>query len=94
MPAAQPLEFTALPYQPDALLTRFAPLSTLPWAMLLHSGSAEHAHNRFDILVADPQVTLTTYGQRTEISRAGQEQVELSDIDPLPCCSMSLNAVG
>ncbi len=94
MPAAQPLEFTSLPYQSDALLTRFAPLSALPWAMLLHSGSAEHAHNRFDILVADPHVTLTTRGQHTEISRAGQEQAELSDIDPFTLLQHELERSG
>ena len=30
--------------------------------MLLHSGFADHSHNRFDILVAQPRVTLTTRG--------------------------------
>lgn len=61
------LTFKALPYQPDALLQQFAPLADQAWAMLLHSGFAEHAHNRFDILVADPLVTLTTRGEQTEI---------------------------
>ncbi|EIC85411.1 aminodeoxychorismate synthase component 1 [Serratia sp. M24T3] len=82
MPAAQSIDFKTLAYQPDALLTRFAPLSCQPWAMLLHSGSADHAHNRFDILVADPIVTLTTRGQYTEIRRKGLSQPEVSEIDP------------
>ncbi|MFA3761344.1 aminodeoxychorismate synthase component 1 [Yersinia sp. 2466 StPb PI] len=64
------LTIKALPYQPDALLQQFAPLANQSWAMLLHSGFAEHAHNRFDILVADPQVTLTTRGLQTEIISA------------------------
>lgn len=54
------LTFKTLPYQPDALIQQFAPLAHQTWAMLLHSGFAEHTHNRFDILVADPRVTLTT----------------------------------
>ncbi|EEQ09853.1 Para-aminobenzoate synthase component 1 [Yersinia mollaretii ATCC 43969] len=64
------LTFKALPYQPDALLQQFTPLANQTWAMLLHSGFAEHAHNRFDILVADPLVTLTTRGEQTEIVTA------------------------
>lgn len=94
MPAAQSIEFKILPYQSDALLTRFAPLSALPWAMLLHSGSAEHAHNRFDILVADPRVTLTTHGRQTEISRVGQQRAELSDIDPFTLLQRELEHCG
>ena len=46
-----------LPWRPDAAEHYFAPLSALPWAMLLHSGQADHPHNRFDILVADPVTT-------------------------------------
>ena len=56
----------SLPYSRSALLTLFAPLSAQPWAMLLHSGFADHSHNRFDILVAQPRVTLTTQGASTK----------------------------
>ncbi|MDC6118693.1 aminodeoxychorismate synthase component 1 [Serratia rubidaea] len=59
----------SLPYSRDTLLQLFSPLSTQPWAMLLHSGFAEHSHNRFDILVAAPCATLTTRGAATEIRR-------------------------
>ncbi|QLK61672.1 aminodeoxychorismate synthase component 1 [Enterobacteriaceae bacterium Kacie_13] len=71
MQPAHSVVFHTLPYQPDALLTQFAPLSALPWAMLLHSGAAQHQHNRFDILVADPLITLTTRGAVTQIVREG-----------------------
>ncbi len=71
MQSAQSVVFHSLPYQPDALTERFAPLSALPWAMLLHSGSAQHQHNRFDILVADPLITLTTRGGLTQIDHQG-----------------------
>lgn len=94
MPVAQTIEFKSLAYQPDVLLTRFAPLSSLPWAMLLHSGSAEHVHNRFDILVADPRITLTTRGQQTEIRRQGQEQAESSTVDPFVLLQNELDNCG
>lgn len=63
-------DFHTLPYQPDTLLHLFARFSHQPWAMLLHSGFAEHQHNRFDIMVADPVATLTTDGNETLITRA------------------------
>ncbi|EMW1014974.1 aminodeoxychorismate synthase component 1 [Serratia marcescens] len=61
----------SLPYSRSALVTLFAPLSAQPWAMLLHSGFADHSHNRFDILVAQPRVTLTTQGASTKIESDG-----------------------
>ncbi|MFJ5329542.1 aminodeoxychorismate synthase component 1 [Pectobacterium versatile] len=63
--------YHALPYYPTVLLECFAPFSQQPWAMLLHSGFADHPHNRFDIMVADPRVTLCTRGDKTEITRDG-----------------------
>lgn len=73
------LTYQTLPYQPDALLQQFAPLAHQAWAMLLHSGFAEHAHNRFDILVADPRVTLTTRGEQTEIISVQGRELSLDD---------------
>lgn len=35
--------------------------------MLLHSGHADHPHNRFDILVADPITTLVTHAEETVV---------------------------
>jgi len=51
--------------------------------MLLTSGQADHADNRFDILTADPRVTLTTRGGYTEtddgtgIQRSGEDPLQL-----------------
>lgn len=71
-----------LPYQPDAALRYFAPLAHHPWAMLLSSAAADHAHNRYDIVVADPCATLQTRGGRTQIaSREGACRND--DGDPL-----------
>jgi para-aminobenzoate synthetase component 1 len=55
-----------LPWRQDAAERYFSTLSHLPWAML-HFGQADHPHNRFDILVADPVTTLgyTSYRDRS-----------------------------
>ncbi|WP_338882562.1 MULTISPECIES: aminodeoxychorismate synthase component 1 [Xenorhabdus] len=74
------LQKRQLPYSPDLAIHYFAPLSALPWAMLLHSGTAEHPHNRFDIIVAEPVTTLVTQGTSTEINC--NDKVSLSKEDP------------
>lgn len=74
-------ETVSLAYTPDALTQRFFRLAHLPWAMLLSSGSAEHADNRFDILTADPRVTLMTRDGETEIEKG--DVVTCSAADPL-----------
>ncbi|WP_192456618.1 aminodeoxychorismate synthase component 1 [Musicola keenii] len=84
--------YHALPYQPDALLHLFAPLSQQPWAMLLHSGFADHPHNRFDILVADPIATLQTREESTEIA-AGAECHQRAD-DPFALLQQQIDALG
>ncbi len=70
-----------LKYTPETLLHLFAPLAQQCWAMLLTSGQADHADNRFDILTADPRATLTTRGASTEIVCG--DKVMLSAADPL-----------
>ncbi|OBU13211.1 aminodeoxychorismate synthase component 1 [Morganella psychrotolerans] len=71
---------TPLDYHPGLAVTLFAPLAHLPGAVLLHSGDAQHQHNRFDILTADPFMTLTTRGDDTFIEdNRGQCRCEKSD---------------
>ncbi|KEY58884.1 aminodeoxychorismate synthase component 1 [Serratia sp. DD3] len=82
----------SLPYHREALLTLFAPLAQQPWAMLLHSGFAEHSHNRFDILVADPRVTLTTQGAVTQIQQPNG--TICSPEDPFKLLQQQLDALG
>ncbi|WP_127959772.1 aminodeoxychorismate synthase component 1 [Serratia microhaemolytica] len=82
----------SLPYDRHTLLTLFAPLAQQPWAMLLHSGFAEHTHNRFDILVADPRVTLTTTAGCTEIRQ--QQKCHLSTADAFLLLQQQLDAIG
>ena len=70
-----------LPWRADAAEFWFARLSHLPFAMLLHSGHADHPYSRFDILVADPLKTLTT------------DDLSLTD-DPLKQLQQAINALG
>ncbi|MBU4680802.1 aminodeoxychorismate synthase component 1 [Cedecea davisae] len=63
--------FHELCWQPDAVQHYFRLLAHQPWAMMLHSGFADHPHNRFDIMVAEPLATLVTRGQQTVIEQHG-----------------------
>lgn len=45
----------------------FAPMAQQPWAMWLDSGSSDHIDSRFDILVWQPVLTLTSQGNSTDI---------------------------
>ncbi len=63
------LQKIQLPYSLDAALNYFNTIANQPWAMLLHSGNANHPHNRFDIMVADPITTLETRDNITQIHR-------------------------
>lgn len=50
-----------IPFPTDNIQQFFAPLSQLPWAMLLESASTQHIDSRYHIIVADPVATLTTH---------------------------------
>ncbi|ETS30430.1 aminodeoxychorismate synthase, component I [Photorhabdus temperata] len=73
------LQKRQLPYQSDAAINYFAPISNQPWAMLLHSGSANHPHNRFDILVAEPLITLLSHEKSTVINERGDTYITEED---------------
>ncbi|WP_437888612.1 aminodeoxychorismate synthase component 1 [Phytobacter sp. V91] len=81
-----------LPWRPDAAEEYFSRIQTLPWAMLLHSGHAEHAYNRFDILVADPRTTLVTEGAITRV-RDSEGERSTTD-DPLMLLQSALDAMS
>ncbi|MFC0225621.1 aminodeoxychorismate synthase component 1 [Serratia aquatilis] len=82
----------SLPYTRTAVLELFAPLAQSPWAMLLHSGFAEHSHSRFDILVAEPRITLTTCCSDTEIQR--NDLRHCSQDDPFLLLQQQLDAMN
>ena len=68
-----------LPWRQDAAEFYFSRLSHLPWAMLLHSGYADHPYSRFDIVVAEPICTLTTFGKETVISESDKRTTTTDD---------------
>ena len=74
-----------LPYQSDAS-AYFAAIRHLPWAAWLDSGGS----GRYDILVAQPVVTLVTRGKQTEISSANG--VRHSSEDPFSLIRAELDA--
>lgn len=81
--------YTEISYRPDSA-ARFAPLSGRPWAVFLDSTHALAGHplGRYDILAADPYLTLTARGGLTAIrDRSG---VLYSTEDPLRILRRSL----
>lgn len=68
-----------LPWRQDAAEFYFSRLSHLPWAMLLHSGYADHPYSRFDIVVAEPVCTLTTFGKETVVSESEKRTTTTDD---------------
>ncbi|WP_052285620.1 aminodeoxychorismate synthase component 1 [Kluyvera genomosp. 1] len=82
-----------LPWRQDAAEYYFAPLSASPWAMMLHSGYANHPHSRYDIVVAEPRITLVTRGETTEISRVDGPVISSHD-DPLALLHDALASCG
>lgn len=81
-----------LPWRQDAAEYYFAPFSASPWAMMLHSGYANHPHSRYDIVVAAPRKTLVTRGETTYVSADG-ETIASQD-DPLALLQQTLDASG
>ncbi len=75
------LSITSLVYSKDAALTWFAPLSGLPWAMILRSAAENHPDNRFDIVVADPLATIESESGTNTITYANGE-VKTNTADP------------
>ncbi|THF69941.1 MAG: aminodeoxychorismate synthase component I, partial [Methylophaga nitratireducenticrescens] len=67
-----------LPYQIDSELL-FAAIRDLPWAVFLDSAMTEGENGRFDIIAADPFITLQTRDQTTTIEyrdTAGQQSCD------------------
>lgn len=69
-----------LPYQIDSA-TLFAAIRDLPWAVFLDSAITEGDNARFDIIAADPFITLQTTGQTTTIDYRTANSLNSTD-DP------------
>lgn len=76
-------EVITLPWRVDALQHYAQTFGHQPWTMMLHSGFALHPYSRFDILVADPVVTVQTHGNITTICEIAQQQCQILTGDPL-----------
>ncbi|WP_434998196.1 aminodeoxychorismate synthase component 1 [Vibrio scophthalmi] len=74
------LQIKQISYSPDLAFRLFAPIAQQHWAMLLRSASSQHVDSRYDILVANPLVTLTTFGETTVITE--QDEQTRSEQDP------------
>jgi para-aminobenzoate synthetase component 1 len=72
-------QLTETPYRADSSVL-FSAIAGQPWSAFLDSGWPSCASGRFDILTADPYLTLTTAGDITEI-RSG-ESINHSAEDP------------
>ena len=70
---------TELPYREDSAAL-FEAVADLPWAVFLDSGNHDLAQSRYDIIAAEPYMTLVTRGNLTEVRAEGSE---LSRDDPL-----------
>lgn len=74
-----------LDYQPDLAPIIFGTLHHLEWAMLLHSASHQHVDSRYDIIVANPCATLTTFAEATTVNEP--TGVSVHDTDPFKLIS-------
>lgn len=67
-----------LPYFEDGAAL-FARIAHRPWAAYLDSGHPGSSYGRYDILVADPWITLTTRGDQTLIHEGGAQRISHDD---------------
>jgi len=66
----RPARITELEYS-DSVVGRFRALADLPWPVWLDSAARGGPSGRYDIVAADPCITLRTRGQITEIAARG-----------------------
>ncbi len=77
----------ALPYFEDSAAL-FAPWADRRWAVFLDSGFPRSRQGRYDIIAAEPMVTLVTRGNLTEIRENGN--IRLSPEDPFQLVRQAL----
>ena len=81
---------TEIPYQPDSSLL-FAAIAQQPWAVFLDSGRPFIQSGRYDILAADPYMTLSTFGGQTEI--VDRRGTRYSELDPFELLREALGPI-
>jgi len=104
-----PARVTELEYSDD-VARRFRALADLPWPVWLDSAARGGRSGRYDIVAADPYITLRTRGQTTEIATHGGGtayspsspfallRAQLGDhcapVDDLPFCGGAIGYFG
>lgn len=68
-----------IPYTSDSA-SLFARIAHLPWAVFLDSGKPASQYGRYDVMAANPFMTLTTQGKSTEIWQ--RNDIKHSQDDP------------
>jgi para-aminobenzoate synthetase component I len=76
---AKPLHFSHT-LQPEALFEHFA---HQPWAMWLDSCQSDHVDSRYDIIVWQPEITVTTTGNNTLVDYISEQRSDNSTDNPL-----------
>jgi len=71
----------------------FSYLSQQSWAMWLDSCNSQHVDSRFDIMVWDPEVTLSTTNNKTTVKTTHNNTIILSSEDPLVLVSQAIKKV-
>ena len=80
-----------LPYRADSAAL-FSRIAHRPWAVYLDSGWPGSHYGRYDILAADPYVTVSTRGGQTEIRE--KQTVQLTGEDPFLALKNILKRFG
>ena len=70
--------YAELPYHPDSSLY-FEAVRDKNWPVLLDSANSDQANSRFDIITADPFITLVSTEDNTIIDYQNGEQLQSSD---------------
>ncbi|OAM52890.1 aminodeoxychorismate synthase, component I [Methylovorus sp. MM2] len=86
---SQPTLIHELTYSPDSAIL-FARIANQPWAIYLDSGRPQSQYGRYDILTANPFITLSTVDGETKISSA--DRVDTSSADPFALLKTTLEA--
>ncbi len=82
---------TEVPYHVDSAAL-FGAIADWPWAVFLDSGRPFVEQGRYDIITADPMLTVTTRGELTEINKGAG--VEISSEDPFSVLRRCLGESG
>ncbi|MGF1740415.1 aminodeoxychorismate synthase component I [Vibrio profundum] len=79
------IQVKSISYCSDLANTLFSRIEQLPWSMLLRSASPDHVDSRYDILVSDPKVTITTERHSSQVTTPNDTYT--TSVDPFELIS-------